>query len=129
MGKISDIQNNIKARIDEQFNKLKEKREQAAKKRLAARLKNMNDDELEDYIMLQIQKLQKGSKETKREVKNAVVTAIQSMDEPEKQLEVTAQISDELTKTDKGQIIKAIDSTAALLDDNGIDIIKGLDKR
>ena len=121
MGKISDIQNNIKARIDEQFNKLKEKREQAAKKRLAARLKNMNDDELEDYIMLQIQKLQKGSKETKREVKNAVVTAIQSMDEPEKQLEVTAQISDELTKTDKGQIIKAIDSTAALLDDNGID--------
>lgn len=69
MGKISDIQNNIKARIDEQFNKLKEKREQAAKKRLAARLKNMNDDELEDYIMLQIQKLQKGSKETKREVK------------------------------------------------------------
>lgn len=129
MGKISDIQNNIKVRIDEQFNKLKEKREQAAKKRLAARLKNMNDDELEDYIMLQIQKLQKGSKETKREVKNAVVTAIQSMDEPEKQLEVTAQISDELTKTDKGQIIKSIDSPAALLDDNGIDIIKGLDKK
>src|SRR5699024_6502089 len=69
------------------------------------------------------------NKDTKKEAKTAVVTAIQSMDEPEKQLEVTAQISDELTKSDKGQIIKAIDSTAALLDDNGIDIIKGLDKR
>ena len=79
--------------------------------------------------MLQIKKLQKGNKDTKKEAKTAVVTAIQSMDEPEKQLEVTAQISDELTKSDKGQIIKAIDSTAALLDDNGIDIIKGLDKR
>ena len=90
----------------------------------------MNDDELEEYIVLQIKKLQKGNKDTKKEAKTAVViTAIQSMDEPEKQLEVTAQISDELTKSDKGQIIKAIDSTAALLDDNGIDIIKGLDKR
>ena len=65
---------------------------------------------------------------TKKEAKTAVVTAIQSMDEPEKQLEVTAQISDELTRSDKGQIIKSIDSTAALLDDNGMDIIKGLDK-
>lgn len=57
-----------------------------------------------------------------------MVAAIQSMGEPEKQLEVTAQISDELTRSDKGQIIKSIDSTAALLDDNGMDIIKGLDK-
>ena len=89
----------------------------------------MNDDELEEYIVLQIKKLQKGNKDIKKEAKTAVVTAIQSMDEPEKQLEVTAQISDELTKSDKGQIIKAIDPTAALLDDNGIDIIKGLDKR
>ena len=56
MGKISDIQNNIKAKIDEQFNKLIEKRKQADKKRLAARLKDMNDDELEEYIMLQIKK-------------------------------------------------------------------------
>ena len=128
MGKISDIQNNIKSRIDKQFNKLKEKREQAAKKRLAARLKYMNDDELEEYIMLQIKKLQKGNKDTKKEAKNAVVTAIQSMDEPEKQLEVTAQISGELTESDKGEIIESIDSTAALLDDNGIDIIKGLDQ-
>jgi len=129
MGKISNIQNNIKARIDEQFNKLKEKREQAAKKRLAARLKYMNDDELEEYIMLQIKKLQKGNKDTKKEAKTAVVTAIQSMDEPEKQLELTAQIGNELTERDKGQIIESIDSTAALLDDNGIDIIKELDKR
>lgn len=128
MGKLLNIRNSIKSKIDEQFNKLKEKREKAAKKRLAARLKYMNDDELEDYIMLQIQKLQKGSKETKREVKNAVVAAIQSMDEPEKQLELTAQISDELTKRDKSQIIESIDSTAALLDDNGIDIIKEIDK-
>ena len=128
MGKISDIQNNIKAKIDEQFNKLKEKRKQADKKRLAARLKDMNDDELEEYIMLQIKKLQKGNKDTKKEAKTAVVAAIQSMGEPEKQLEVTAQISDELTRSDKGQIIKSIDSTAALLDDNGMDIIKGLDK-
>ena len=115
MGKISDIQNNIKARIDKQFNELKEKREQAAKKRLAARLKYMNDDELEEYIMLQIKKLQKGNKNTKKEAKNAVVTAIQSMDEPEKQLEVTAQISDELTESDKGEIIESIE-------------IKGLDQ-
>lgn len=129
MGKISDIQNNIKAKIDEQFNKLKEKREQAAKKRLVARLKYMNDDELEEYIMLQINKLQKGNKDTKKEAQTAVVTAIQSMDEPEKQLELTAQISNELTERDKGQIIESIDSTAALLDDNGIDIIKELDKR
>lgn len=128
MGKISDIQNNIKAKIDEQFNKLKEKRKQADKKRLAARLKDMNDDELEEYIMLQIKKLQKGNKDTKKEAKTAVVAAIQAMGEPEKQLEVTAQISDELTRSDKGQIIKSIDSTAALLDDNGMDIIKGLDK-
>lgn len=59
MGKISDIQNNIKAKIDEQFNKLIEKRKQADKKRLAARLKDMNDDELEEYIMLQIKKITK----------------------------------------------------------------------
>lgn len=129
MGKISDIQNNIKAKIDEQFNKLKAKREQAAKKRLVARLKYMNDDELEEYIMLQINKLQKGNKATKKEAQTAVVTAIQSMDEPEKQLELTAQIGNELTERDKGQIIESIDSTAALLDDNGIDIIKELDKR
>ena len=82
----------------------------------------MNDDELEEYIVLQIKKLQKGNKDTKKEAKTAVVTAIQSMDEPEKQLEVTAQISDELTKSDKGQIIKAIDSTAGLLDDTEIQI-------
>lgn len=69
MGKISDIQNNIKAKIDEQFNKLIEKRKQADKKRLAARLKDMNDDELEEYIMLQIKKLQKGNKDTKKEAK------------------------------------------------------------
>ena len=129
MGIISNLHDNIKARIEEKTSKIKEKREEAAKKRLAAKLKYMNDDELEEYIVLQIKKLQKGNKDTKKEAKTAVVTAIQSMDEPEKQLEVTAQISDELTKSDKGQIIKAIDSTAALLDDNGIDIIKGLDKR
>ena len=129
MGIISNLHDNIKARIEEKTSKIKEKREEAAKKRLAAKLKYMNDDELEEYIVLQIKKLQKGNKDTKKEAKTAVVTAIQSMDEPEKQLEVTAQISDELTKSDKGQIIKAIDSTAALLDDNGIDIIKGLAKR
>ena len=129
MGKILDIRNNLKAKIHEQFYKLKEKKEQAVKKRLASKLKYMSDDELEEYIMLQIKKIQKGSKENKKELKTAVVTAIQSMGEPEKQLEVTAQISDELTKRDKGQIIESIDSTSALLDDNGIYIIKGLDKK
>ena len=54
MGKISDIQNNIKAKIDEQFNKLIEKRKQADKKRLAARLKDMNDDELEELSLIHI---------------------------------------------------------------------------
>ena len=129
MGKILDIRNSVKAKIYERFSKIKERKEQVTKKRLSAKLKYMNDDELEDYIMLQIKKLQKTSKENKKEVKTAVVTAIQSMEEPEKQLEVTAQISDELTKRDKGQIIESIDSTAALLDENGIDIIKGLDKK
>lgn len=66
MGKISDIQNNIKAKIDEQFNKLIEKRKQADKKRLAARLKDMNDDELEEYIMLQIKNYKKVIKILKR---------------------------------------------------------------
>lgn len=69
MGKISDIQNNIKAKIDEQFNKLIEKRKQADKKRLAARLKDMNDDELEEYIMLQIKKLKKVIKILKKKQK------------------------------------------------------------
>lgn len=72
MGKISDIQNNIKAKIDEQFNKLIEKRKQADKKRLAARLKDMNDDELEEYIMLQIKKItKKVIKDTKKRSKNS----------------------------------------------------------
>lgn len=125
MGRILD---NIKALIDKKASKLSERKEEAAKKRLANKLSYMNDDELEEYIMLQIKKLQKGSNDTKEEVKTAVVTAIQSMEEPGKQLEVTAQLSDNLTKSDKGEIIESIDSTAALLDDNGIDIIKELDK-
>ena len=129
MGIISNVQANIKAILTETIREIKAKREENAKKHLAAKLKNMNDDELEEYIMVQMKKLQKGSKDTKKEAKTAVVTAIQSMDEPEKQLEVTVQIGEELTKSDKGQIIKSIDSTSALLEDNGIDIIKGLDKK
>ena len=101
MGIISNLHDNIKARIEEKTSKINGKRGEAAKKRLAAKLKYMNDDELEEYIVLQIKKLKKGNKDTKKEAKTAVVTAIQSMDEPEKQLEVTAQISDELTKSDK----------------------------
>ena len=54
MGIISNLHDNIKARIEEKTNKIKEKREEAAKKRLAAKLKYMNDDGLEEYIVLQI---------------------------------------------------------------------------
>ena len=54
MGIISNLHDNIKARIEEKTSKIKEKREEAAKKRLAAKLKYMNDDELEEYIVLQI---------------------------------------------------------------------------
>ena len=72
MGIISNLHDNIKARIEEKTSKIKEKREEAAKKRLAAKLKYMNDDELEEYIMLQIKKLQKGNKDTKKEAKTAV---------------------------------------------------------
>ena len=70
MGIISNLHDNIKARIEEKTSKIKEKREEAAKKRLAAKLKYMNDDELEEYIVLQIKKLQKGNKDTKKEAKN-----------------------------------------------------------
>ena len=56
MGIISNLHDNIKARIEEKTSKIKEKREEAAKKRLAAKLKYMNDDELEEYIVLQIKK-------------------------------------------------------------------------
>lgn len=53
MGIISNLHDNIKARIEEKTSKIKGKREEAAKKRLAAKLKYMNDDELEEYIVLQ----------------------------------------------------------------------------
>ena len=50
MGIISNLHDNIKARIEEKTSKIKEKREEAAKKRLAAKLKYMNDDELEEFL-------------------------------------------------------------------------------
>lgn len=107
--------------IDEIKQKMQDYKEKKEKKNLIQRLKYMNDDELEEFVIKQIQK---GNKQAKK----AAVTAIQTIGEPEKQLELTSQISDELTKKDRTQIIKSIDEPIALLDDNGIDIIKALDK-
>lgn len=107
--------------IDEIKRKMQDYKEKKEKKNLIQRLKYMNDDELEEFVIKQIQK---GNKQAKK----AAVTAIQTIGEPEKQLELTSQISDELTKKDRTQIIKSIDEPIALLDDNGIDIIKALDK-
>lgn len=107
--------------IDEIKQKMQDYKEKKEKKDLIQRLKYMNDDELEEFVIKQIQK---GNKQAKK----AAVTAIQTIGEPEKQLELTSQISDELTKKDRTQIIKSIDEPIALLDDNGIDIIKALDK-
>lgn len=106
-------------KIKQNMQDYKEKRE---KKELIEKLRYMNDDELEDFV---IEQIQKGNNQAKK----AAVTAIQKIGEPEKQLEITSQISDELTKKDRTQIIKSIDEPAALLDDNGIDIIKALDKK
>lgn len=69
MGIISNLHDNIKARIEEKTSKIKEKREEAAKKRLAAKLKYMNDDELEEYIMLQIKNYKKVIKILKKKQK------------------------------------------------------------
>ena len=107
--------------IDEIKQKMQDYKEKKEKKDLIQRLKYMNDDELEEFVIKQIQK---GNKQAKK----AAVTAIQTIGEPEKQLELTSQISDELTKKDRTQIIKSIDEPIALLDDNGIDIIKALEK-
>ena len=108
-------------KIDELKDKIERFLDNRERKALIAKLKRMSDDELEQYVMKQIKKDSKDAKKT-------VVTAIQTMDEPEKQLELTAQISDELTKTERSKIIESIDESAILFDDNGIDIIKGLDK-
>lgn len=107
--------------IDKIKQKMQDYKEKKEKKDLIQRLKYMNDDELEEFVIKQIQR---GNKQAKK----AAVTAIQTIGEPEKQLELTLQISDELTKKDRTQIIKSIDEPIALLDDNGIDIIKALDK-
>ncbi len=107
--------------IDKIKQKMQDYKEKKEKKDLIQRLKYMNDDELEEFVIKQIQK---GNKQAKK----AAVTAIQTIGEPEKQLELTLQISDELTKKDRTQIIKSIDEPIALLDNNGIDIIKALDK-
>ena len=108
--------------IDKIKQNMQERKEKKEKKELIEKLKYMNDDELEEFVIKQIQK---GNSQSKK----AAVTAIQTIGEPEKQLEITSQISDELTKKDRTQIIKSIDEATALLDDNGIDIIKALDKR
>lgn len=108
--------------IDKIKQNMQERKEKKEKKELIEKLKYMNDDELEEFVIKQIQK---GNSQAKK----AAVTAIQTIGEPEKQLEITSQISDELTKKDRTQIIKSIDEPTALLDDNGIDIIKALDKR
>lgn len=108
-------------KIDELKDKIERFLDNRERKALIAKLKRMSDDELEQYVMKQIKKDSKDAKKT-------VVTAIQTMDEPEKQLELTVQISDELTKTERSKIIESIDESAILFDDNGIDIIKGLDK-
>ena len=100
-------------KIKQNMQDYKEKKE---KKELIEKLRYMNDDELEDFV---IEQIRKGNNQAKK----AAVTAIQKIGEPEKQLEITSQISDELTKKDRTQIIKSIDEPAALLDDNGIDII------
>ena len=105
--------------IDKIKQNMQERKEKKEKKELIEKLKYMNDDELEEFVIKQIQK---GNSQAKK----AAVTAIQTIGEPEKQLEITSQISDELTKKDRTQIIKSIDEPTALLDDNGIDIIKAL---
>ena len=63
--------------IDEIKQKMQDYKEKKEKKNLIQRLKYMNDDELEEFVIKQIQK---GNKQAKK----AAVTAIQTIGEPEK---------------------------------------------